>query len=134
MSTYEKPLPKPTETSRPFWDAAKQHRLQLQHCGGCQSFIYYPRDRCPHCLSEQLEWRPVSGKGKVYSYTTVRRASVRSFADKPYVLAIVELNEGVRMTTNIEAPPETVRIGMPVTVLFDDVTPERTLVKFRPTS
>jgi uncharacterized OB-fold protein len=134
MDTYVKPLPKPTETSRPFWDAAKQHRLQLQHCGGCQSFIYYPRDRCPHCLSDQLEWRPVSGKGKVYSYTTVRRASVRSFADKPYVLAIVELDEGVRMTTNIEAPPETVKIGMPVTVFFDDVTPERTLVKFRPTS
>ncbi|MGO9263817.1 MAG: Zn-ribbon domain-containing OB-fold protein [Candidatus Binataceae bacterium] len=132
MDTYVKPLPKPTETSRPFWDAAKQHRLQLQHCGGCQSFIYYPRDRCPHCLSDQLEWRPVSGKGKVYSYTTVRRASVRSFADKPYVLAIVELDEGVRMTTNIEAPPETVKIGMPVTVFFDDVTPERTLVKFRP--
>jgi uncharacterized OB-fold protein len=134
MDTYVKPLPKPTETSRPFWDAAKQHRLQLQHCGGCQSFIYYPRDRCPHCLSDQLEWRPVSGKGKVYSYTTVRRASVRSFADKPYVLAIVELDEGVRMTTNIEAPPESVKIGMPVTVFFDDVTPERTLVKFRPAS
>jgi uncharacterized OB-fold protein len=133
MDTYVKPLPKPTETSRPFWDAAKQHRLQLQHCGGCQSFIYYPRDRCPHCLSDQLEWRPVSGKGKVYSYTTVRRASVRSFADKPYVLAIVELDEGVRMTTNIEAPPESVKIGMPVTVFFDDVTPERTLVKFKPT-
>lgn len=130
--TYVKPLPKPTETSRPFWDAAKQHHLQLQHCGGCQSFIYYPRDRCPHCLSDQLEWRPVSGKGKVYSYTTVRRASVRSFADKPYVLAIVELDEGVRMTTNIEAPPESVKIGMPVTVFFDDVTPERTLVKFKP--
>jgi uncharacterized OB-fold protein len=134
MDTYVKPLPKPTETSRPFWDAAKQHRLQLQHCGGCQSFIYYPRDRCPHCLSDQLELRPVSGKGKVYSYTTVRRASVRSFADKPYVLAIVELDEGVRMTTNIEAPPESVKIGMPVTVFFDDVTPERTLVKFRPAS
>lgn len=132
MDTYVKPLPKPTETSRPFWDAAKQHRLQLQHCGGCQSFIYYPRDRCPHCLSDQLEWRPVSGKGKVYSYTTVRRASVRSFADKPYVLAIVELDEGIRMTTNIEAPPESVKIGMPVTVFFDDVTPERTLVKFKP--
>ena len=132
MDNYVKPLPKPTETSRPYWDAAKQHRLQLQHCGGCQSFIYYPRDRCPHCLSDQLEWRPVSGKGKVYSYTTVRRASIRSFADKPYVLAIVELDEGVRMTTNIEAAPESVKIGMPVTVFFDDVTPDRTLVKFKP--
>jgi uncharacterized OB-fold protein len=132
MSTYDKPLPKPTATSAPFWDAARQHRLQLQQCGGCHSFIYYPRDRCPRCLSDQLEWRPVSGRGKVYSYTTVRRASTRSFADKPYVLAIVELDEGVRMTTNLEAPPETIKIGMPVTVFFDDVTPERTLVKFKP--
>jgi uncharacterized OB-fold protein len=132
MSAYEKPLPKPTETSLPFWDAAKQHRLQLQQCGGCKAFIYYPRDRCPNCLSDQLEWKPVSGKGKVYSYTTVRRASTRSFADKPYVLAIVELDEGVKLTTNIEATPESIKIGMPVTVFFDDVTPERTLVKFKP--
>jgi uncharacterized OB-fold protein len=132
MSTYEKPLPKPTSTSQPFWDAAKEHRLQLQRCGGCQAFIYYPRDRCPHCLSDQLQWQPVSGHGKVYSYTTVRRASTRSFADRPYVLAIVELDEGVRLTTNIEAPPERIKIGMPVTVFFDDVTPERTLVKFKP--
>jgi len=132
MSAYERPLPKPTPTSRPFWDAAKRHELQLQRCGGCRAFIYYPRDRCPHCLSDQLEWQPVSGKGTVYSYTTVRRASTRSFSDKPYVLAIVELDEGVRITTNIEAPSESVKIGMPVTVFFDDVTPERTLVKFKP--
>ena len=62
----------------------------------------------------------------------MRRASTRSFADRPYVLAIVELDEGVRLTTNIEAPPERIKIGMPVTVFFDDVTPERTLVKFKP--
>lgn len=132
MSSYEKPLPRPTATSRPYWDAARQHRLQLQQCAGCQKFIYYPRDRCPYCLSDQLDWRPVSGKGKVYSYTTVRRASTRSFADKPYVLAIVELDEGVRMTSNVEAAPESIRIGMLVTVFFDDVTPDHTLVKFRP--
>ena len=132
MSEYIKPLPRPTATSRPFWDAAKRHQLQLQRCGGCASFIYYPRDRCPNCLSERLEWTPVSGRGKLYSYTVVRRASTRSFSDKPYVLAIVELDEGVRMTTNIEAPPESVKVGMPVTVYFDDVTPEKTLVKFKP--
>jgi hypothetical protein len=132
MSEYAKPLPKPTATSQPFWDAAKRHELQLQQCGGCKAFIYYPRDRCPHCLSEQLEWRHVSGKGKVYSYTTVRRASTRSFSDQPYVLAIVELDEGVRLTTNVEAEPESVKIGMPVTVFFDDVTADRTLVKFKP--
>jgi uncharacterized OB-fold protein len=132
MSDYVKPLPKPSATSRPFWDAAKRHELILQRCGGCQAFIYYPRDRCPHCLSDQLQWAPVSGRGKVYSYTVVRRASTRSFADKPYVLAIVELDEGPRMTTNVEAPPEAVKVGLPVTVCFDDVTPDRTLIKFKP--
>jgi uncharacterized protein len=132
MSEYSKPLPKPSAVSRPFWDAAKRHELILQQCGGCKAFIYYPRDRCPQCLSEQLQWRPVSGRGKVYSYTVVRRASTRSFADQPYVLAIVELDEGVRMTTNVEAAPESLKVGMPVAVWFDDVTPERTLVKFKP--
>jgi uncharacterized OB-fold protein len=132
MSEYIKPLPKPTPTSRPFWEAAKRHELMLQRCGGCNGFIYYPRDRCPRCLCDNLEWQRASGRGKVYSYTVVRRASTRSFSDKPYVLAIVELEEGVRMTTNIETPPESVKIGMPVTVYFDDVTPEHTLVKFKP--
>jgi uncharacterized OB-fold protein len=132
MSEYVKPLPKPSATSRPFWDAAKLHELKLQHCGACNAFIYYPRDRCPQCLSEKLEWRPVSGRGKVYSYTVVRRASTRSFADKPYVLAIVELDEGPRMTTNIETAAEGVKVGMPVSVYFDDVTPDKTLVKFKP--
>lgn len=132
MSDYTKPLPKPSPTSRPFWDAAKRHELMLQRCAGCSKFIYYPRDRCPYCFGDKLEWRPVSGKGKIYSYTVVRRASARSFADGPYVLAIVELAEGPRMTTNIAAPPEQVRVDMPVTVHFDDVTPDRTLVKFKP--
>ena len=73
-----------------------------------------------------------SGRGRVYSYTVVRRASARSFGDAPYVLAIVELDEGPRMTSNIVAPPEKVRVDMPVEVFFDDVTPDRTLVKFKP--
>jgi uncharacterized protein len=132
MSEYNKPLPKPTPTSRPFWEAAKRHELLLQHCVGCGTFIYYPRDRCPQCLSDRLEWERVSGHGKLYSYTIVRRASTRAFADRPYVLAIVELEEGPHMTTNLDAPPEKIKIGMPVTAYFDDVTPERTLVKFRP--
>jgi len=132
MSEYLKPLPKPSPASRPFWDAARRHELTLQRCGACHKFIYYPRDRCPHCFSAELSWERVSGRGKVYSYTVVRRASTRSFADAPYVLAIVELDEGVRMTSNVVAPADQVRVDMPVTVYFDDVTPEHTLVKFKP--
>jgi uncharacterized OB-fold protein len=132
MSEYLKPLPRPTPASRPFWEAARRHELMLQRCGGCRAFIYYPRDRCPHCFSDALAWERVSGRGSVYSYTVVYRASSRAFADAPYVLAIVELQEGPRMTTNIVAPPDQLRVGMAVTVFFDDVTPEHTLVKFRP--
>ena len=132
MSDYIKPLPKPSPTSRPYWEAARRHELQLQHCGACGGYIYYPRPRCPNCLSDNLKWERVSGRGKVYSYTVVRRASSRMFADAPYVLAIVELAEGPRMTTNVVAPPEQVRVEMPVQVFFDDVTPATTLVKFKP--
>jgi uncharacterized OB-fold protein len=132
MSEYIKPLPKPKPISVPFWEAARKHELKLQHCGRCKAFIYYPRDRCPTCFSKNLEWKPVSGRGKVYSYTVVRRASTRSFADAPYILAIVQLDEGPRMTTNIVASPDQVRVDMPVTVHFDDVTSGHTLVKFKP--
>jgi uncharacterized OB-fold protein len=132
MSEYYKPLPKQTPTSRPFWEAARRHELILQQCGACRAFIYYPRDRCPKCFSDNLGWERVSGRGKVYSYTVVRRASSRVFADAPYVLAIVELAEGPRMTSNIVAAPEDVRVEMPVQVFFDDVTPDHTLVKFKP--
>jgi hypothetical protein len=132
MSDYIKPLPKPSPTSRPYWEAARRHELQLQHCGACGGYIYYPRPRCPNCTSDNLKWERVSGRGKLYSYTIVRRASTRSFADGPYVLAIVELDEGPHMTTNLIAPPDQLKIGMPVTVHFDDVTPQHTLVKFKP--
>src|SRR5207302_5366614 len=101
MSEYAKPLPKPSPTSRPFWEAARKHELKLQRCGACRKFVYYPRPRCPHCFSDQLSWETVSGLGTLYSYTIVHRASNRAFADGPYVLAIVELAEGPRMTTNI---------------------------------
>ncbi|HKN00546.1 MAG TPA: OB-fold domain-containing protein [Candidatus Binataceae bacterium] len=132
MSDYVKPLPKPSPVSRPFWEAARRHELKLQRCTGCKAFIYYPRDRCPNCFSDNLEWQPVSGRGKVYSYTVVRRASARSFGDGPYVLAIIQLDEGPRMTSNVVAPPDQVRVDMPVVVHFDDVTPDHTLVKFKP--
>ena len=131
MSEYLKPLPKPSPTSRPFWDAARRHELQLQRCQACSNFIYYPRVRCPHCFSDRLEWRKVSGRGKVYSYTVVRRPSSRVF-ESPYILAIVELDEGPRMTTNVVAKPEQMKVEMPVEVFFEDVTADQTLVKFKP--
>src|SRR5208337_1493634 len=87
MSEYYKPLPKPSPTSRPFWEAARRHELTLQRCGACRAFIYYPRDRCSKCFSDQLAWERVSGRGKVYSFTVVRPASSPPFSPPPSLLA-----------------------------------------------
>lgn len=132
MSEYQKPLPRPSPISRPFWEAARRHELMLQRCGACGNFIYYPRARCPDCLSDRLEWTRCSGRGTLYSYTVVHRTPVRAFAGEPYVLAIVELAEGPRMTTNIIGPHDGLEVGMAVKAVFDDVTPDCTLVKFAP--
>jgi uncharacterized OB-fold protein len=131
---YQKPLPAPSAVSAPFWDGLKSGQLRLQRCAECQSYVFYPRSVCPHCLSERLEWTTASGWGKVYSYTIVRRAMNPSFADDvPYVFAIVELAEGPRVTTNIvNCAPDDVRVDMPVKATYDNVTPETALLKFEP--
>ncbi len=134
MADYKKPLPRPTAASLPFWAAAKRHELQIQRCGSCGAHIFYPREVCPECLSSDLQWIKVSGKGTVYSYTIAQAPTHPAFAEEvPYVIAIVELAEGPHLTTNITGcKPDEVRVGMPVVATFDDVTPEMTLVKFRP--
>ncbi len=131
---YRKPLPEPNETTRPFWEGTRAHQLRLQRCRDCRKHIFYPRAVCPFCLSEHLEWVTASGRARVYSYTVVRRAMHPGFReDVPYVLAIVELEEGPRLTTNIVGvAPEEVRVDMPVRAAYDDVTPDLTLLKFEP--
>ena len=131
---YRKPLPQPNENSRPFWEGTRAHELRLQRCRQCGKHIFYPRAVCPFCLSERLEWVTVGGEGKIYSYTVVRRAMHPAFQDDvPYVLAIVELDEGPRLTTNIVAAAlDEVRVDMRVRAAYDDVTPEITLLKFAP--
>jgi hypothetical protein len=131
---YRKPLPEPNETTRPFWEGTRARQLRLQRCHDCGKHIFYPRVICPFCLSEHLDWITASGKGKVYSYTVVRRAMHPAFReDLPYVLAIVELDEGPRLTTNIVGVgPDEVRVDMPVRAAYDDVTPDLTLLKFEP--
>jgi uncharacterized OB-fold protein len=134
MAEYKKPLPRPTAASLPFWQAAKRHELQIQRCGSCGAHIFYPREVCPECLSSDLKWLQVSGKGTVYSYTIAQQATHPAFADDvPYVIAIVELDEGPHITTNIVGcQPSAMKVGMAVVATFEDVTPEVSLVKFRP--
>lgn len=135
-TTPRKPMPMPDPITAPFWESMKAHAMQVQHCNACGQHIFYPRGLCPNCFSSDLAWQPVSGKGNVYAFTIVHRAQNPAFAeDVPYVVAMIELEEGVRMMSNLidVAPdPEQVKVGMPVEVVYDDVSEAITLPKFRP--
>jgi uncharacterized protein len=135
MPEYTGPLPVPTPETRPFWEAARRHELHLRRCRACGRHHFYPRGACPHCLSADLEWQRVSGRGTLHTFTVVHRGARNYPLPSPYVLAVVELAEGPRLMSNligVEADPAHIRIGMPVEVVFDDVTPEIALPRFRP--
>lgn len=119
MTEISKPDPLPTATSLPFWRAATAGRLDLQFCTNCHRFVHYPRTICPYCLSDRLEWRTVSGRGVVYSFTIVRQAPSPAFSDVPYVLAAVDLEEGVRLIGQMTTTPNDVRIGASVKAIFE---------------
>jgi uncharacterized OB-fold protein len=131
---YRKPLPIPSPVSAPFWDGLREGVLRVQRCAECAEYVFYPRSLCPSCLSESLDWVKVSGRGRLYSYTVVRRAMHPAFQeDVPYVYAIVELEEGPRVTANVVGCPlEALRVDMPLRAVYDSVTPEVTLLKFEP--
>jgi len=131
---YAKPLPRIDEESKGFWEACQRHELYVQRCRACSTSRYYPRALCPTCLSEDTEWVRCCGRGSVYTYTvTYQNQSAGFREDLPYVLAYVELEEGVRVLSNIvECAPTEVRIGMAVEVTFADVTPQVALPKFKP--
>ncbi|MEE8414082.1 MAG: Zn-ribbon domain-containing OB-fold protein [Dehalococcoidales bacterium] len=133
---YNKPLPYVHEETRPFWEGTKRHEVLIQRCKDCGKFRFYPRSTCIYCLSDNTEWVKVSGKAKVYSFTIAYRPARPAFADDaPYNVAIIELEEGIRMISNIvDCANEDIKVDMPVEVVFDDVTPEITLLKFKPVS
>ena len=133
MSAYAGPVPVPTPESRPFWDAAKRHVLELPRCRACGALHYYPRAACPRCLSGDLAWERMSGRGTLHTFTIVHRGQKGFPVPTPYVLAIVALAEGPRMmTTLVDVDPLAVRIGMPVEVVFRDVSDTIALPLFRP--
>ncbi len=130
---YQKPLPYISEVTRPYWEAAKRHELVLQRCQGCGHYRYPPGDTCPRCLSDRLVWVKASGRGSVYTWTVFHQVYHHAFArDVPYAVVAVELEEGPRLATNlVDYKTEDIEVGMPVEVVFDDVTEEITLPKFR---
>lgn len=133
MSAYALPLPYPTDDSRPFWEACRQHTLKLQRCAACRKFRFQPEAVCPHCLSLEFTWEAVSGRGSIYAVSVVRQPFSDAWKEVvPYVVAVIQLAEGPKMVSNVVGcPPESVRIGQEVEVVFEDVTEEFTLPKFR---
>ena len=131
---YRKPLPRVDEESRGYWEALARHELYFQRCRDCGTARFYARALCPACLSSAAEWVRASGRGTVYTFTVIHQNQTPGFRDEvPYVLAMVELEEGPRLVTNlVGCAGDAVRVGMPVTVVFDDVAAATTLPKFRP--
>ena len=137
MAEYTKPLPRAADPAltQPFWEATKRHELIIPRCRLCNRFFWYPRAACPCCLREDWEWTPVGGRARLHTFTVVRQPSNPAFMeDVPYAYAVVQLEEGVRMISNVVGCriPEDLRVDMPLVATFDDVSPDRTLVKFRP--
>ncbi len=131
-----KPIPALTEDTKPYWEGCARHELLIQHCQDCGHFRFPPSGLCPKCMSTNTEWVAVSGKGQVYSWTIFHYVYHPAYAkDIPYNVAIVQLNEGPLLHTNIvECNNEDIYIGMPVEVIFEDVNDEISLPKFRPLS
>ena len=135
MSDTAIPLPPILDEMKPFWAALKEHRFTLLRCGGCGAW-YWPFAACRTCVNEpffaNLSFQTASGRGKVFSYTLPQWTFHPAFP-APFVYAIVELEEGPMMPTNIVGcAPEDVHIGMPVEVTFADLAEGVTLPKFRP--
>ena len=130
----KKPIPRPAPESVRYWQAAKEHRLEIPHCNACGKFWFPPSQSCPHCLSTDFAFVPVSGRGKVFTFVTFHRVYHPAFAKEvPYVVALVELDEGPRLLTNIVGvKPENVACEMPVKVVFDDVSEDVSVPKFAP--
>lgn len=127
-----RPLPRRTPTSAPYFDALREGRLRLQRCPR-DGFFFYPRSRCPDCLGDDWSWEDVSGRGTVYSFTVDRVGLDPAQRSRiPLVIAIVELEEGPRLTSNVVGcTPEAVSVGLPVVATFEDLGSE-TLVHFQP--
>lgn len=141
MAEYRRPLPRIRELTKEFWTGCKKHELRIQRCKDCGKYRFPPQIMCRSCNSLNSEWSKVSGKGKIYSYIIPHRNGpgelpVRGF-DYPYAVILVELPDAgsIHIPSNImDCELTDIKVGMPVEVVFEDVTDEITLPKFRPSA
>lgn len=129
-----RPVPDPSEYGAPYWAAARDGHLVLQHCPRCDRLQHFPRPWCTACLNPEMEFVPASGLGTVYSCTVVRRNPNPVFAARvPYVLALIDLDEGVRVMSNVvDCDPAEVRVGQRVRVCFEAIDETHRVPLFTP--
>lgn len=116
-----KPAPQPDAESAPYWQGANEGRFLFQRCTACGKAQFYPRSLCTHCRARELTWEESKGRGKVASFSVVHRAPVPAFkADSPYVLALIDMEEGFRFMCNVvHGDPQSVRIGNAVRIVYE---------------
>lgn len=126
--------PPTSEAGEPFWAATRDRRLVLPWCRACEVPHWYPRDVCPRCLGSAIEWREASGRGTVHACSVMPKPAMPVLADRvPYVVALVELAEGVRMMTNVVGiDPDAVAVGQAVVADWEPLSDGRHLLVFRP--
>jgi uncharacterized OB-fold protein len=129
----DRPLPVIDSDSQPYWEATARHELRLPFCLDCDKSFFMPRVLCPRCHGDRVEWRAASGTGVIYSYTVARRPAGLAFAARvPYVVALIDLDEGVRLLSQVITDDvAAVRIGQRVHVDFEDVAEGLALPVFR---
>jgi uncharacterized OB-fold protein len=134
MTDYKKPIPAIAPDMRPFFEAAKRHELVVQRCRQCGTHRFPAREICSSCLSRDAEWVRVSGEGEVFSYNVMHQVYHPGFAGEvPYAVVVVKLKEGAKMNSNLLGiTPHDIEIGMPVRVVFEDISDQVTLPKFVP--
>lgn len=127
-------IPTPDAETQPYWDATREGKLMIKRCNACKRAFFYPRDFCPHCWSGDTSWEEASGRATLYTWSIVRRNDLPPWPERvPYVAAIVDLEEGPRMMTNVEGCEfDDLAIGMPLVVDFRQDTDEITAPIFRP--
>jgi uncharacterized protein len=134
MPEISKPIPGLTPALAPFFEAARRGVLVVQKCDSCGRVRFPPRGLCPDCLATAASWAPVSGRGEVFSFNVMHQVYHPGFAaEVPYAVVVVQLEEGARMVSNVVGvKPHEIRCGMPVEVMFDKLSDEITLPRFRP--
>jgi hypothetical protein len=131
-AAFDKPLPAMAGLAAEFYAWCRRGELRFQRCASCRAWRHVPRVLCAGCGSWEWTWEPSTGRGRVFTWTVVARALHPAFQhDAPYAVAVIELEEGVRIVARVvDCPPEELEIDLPVAVRFQNATPEVTLPVF----